>query len=145
MRLIQTKQLTEQTGTWDIHEIKAAKRGHLGKISLCLFWQKDKGMPKEISQEAGSKNKFGFLLICTAAQFRMLWKPVTLHDCKWKKKWSKFMEKKIIILSTQSYYSSTTPDSGSFPLQNSGTVFWEDIAIYLPWSLTAINGEKTIN
>lgn len=43
-------------------------------------------MPKEISQEAGSKNKFGFLLICTAAQFRMLWKPVTLHDCKWKKK-----------------------------------------------------------
>lgn len=55
------------------------------------------------------------------------------------------MEKKIIILSTQSYYSSTTPDSGSFPLQNSGTVFWEDIAIYLPWSLTAINGEKTIN
>lgn len=55
------------------------------------------------------------------------------------------MEMKRIILSTQSYYLSTTPGSGSFPLQNSGTVFWGDIAIYLPCSLAAITGEQTRN
>lgn len=55
------------------------------------------------------------------------------------------MEMKRKFVSTQSYYSSTTPGSGSFPLQNSGTVLWGDIAIYLSCSLTAITGEKTID
>lgn len=47
------------------------------------------------------------------------------------KELSKFMEMKRIIISTQSYYSSTAPGSGSFPLQNSGTVFWGDCLVLL--------------
>jgi len=96
-----------------------AKRGHLGKISLCLY----KGIAKGISQVAGLKNRFDSLLICTAAHFRMLWKVVNLHDFKRKKRLDKFREPKRIHISTHCYYKPTSPGSGSFPLQDPGAVF----------------------
>lgn len=79
-------------------------------------------MPKEISQQAGSKNQTGFSphLHCCSLQDAV--EASAFYGCKRKKTLSKFMEMKRKFVSTQSYYSSTTPGSGSFPLQNSGTV-----------------------
>lgn len=50
---------TTDRADWNMR-LEAAKRGHLGKISLCPFWWKNNGMPEGISQEAGSKNQIWF-------------------------------------------------------------------------------------
>lgn len=129
--LIRTKQLTEQTGTWDIHETTSIQERAFGNdFSVCSDGR-TKVSQRKLARRQVQKNQISFSshLHCCSLQ-----DAVEASNFTWfqkEKELSKFMEMKRIIISIQSYYSSTAPGSGSFPLQNSGTVFWGDCLVLL--------------